>query len=103
VLSDERYESRAKAPFQLLVVNWSAKITDNSPAKPLAMPERIEAVLQLRESRRRITTISSRSREVLKEIAMSQDLNHLNHATWECKYHVVFTHSIASRHPDRAE
>jgi hypothetical protein len=30
VLADERYESRAKAPFQLLVVNWSAKITDNS-------------------------------------------------------------------------
>ena len=25
------------------------------------------------------------------EIAMSQDRNHLNHATWECKYHVVFT------------
>src|SRR5262245_43556090 len=24
-------------------------------------------------------------------IAMSQDHNHLNHATWECKYHVVFT------------
>ena len=22
---------------------------------------------------------------------MSQDPNHLNHATWECKYHVVFT------------
>ena len=22
---------------------------------------------------------------------MSQDHNHLNHATWECKYHVVFT------------
>src|SRR5580704_19380078 len=22
---------------------------------------------------------------------MSQDQNHLNHATWECKYHVVFT------------
>jgi len=22
---------------------------------------------------------------------MSQSLNHLNHATWECKYHVVFT------------
>jgi putative transposase len=22
---------------------------------------------------------------------MSQDRNHLNHATWECKYHVVFT------------
>jgi putative transposase len=21
---------------------------------------------------------------------MSQDHNHLNHATWECKYHVVF-------------
>src|SRR5215471_1215311 len=22
---------------------------------------------------------------------MSQDHNHLNHTTWECKYHVVFT------------
>src|SRR5215471_17185417 len=22
---------------------------------------------------------------------MSQSQNHLNHATWECKYHVVFT------------
>ena len=22
---------------------------------------------------------------------MSQDHNHMNHATWECKYHVVFT------------
>ena len=22
---------------------------------------------------------------------MSQDHNHLNHATWECKYHVVVT------------
>jgi putative transposase len=22
---------------------------------------------------------------------LSQDHNHLNHATWECKYHVVFT------------
>ena len=22
---------------------------------------------------------------------MSPDHNHLNHATWECKYHVVFT------------
>jgi len=22
---------------------------------------------------------------------MSQNQNHLNHATWECKYHVVFT------------
>jgi len=31
----------------------------NSPAKPPAMPERIEAVLQLRELGRRITTISS--------------------------------------------
>ena len=30
-------------------------------------------------------------RGLLKEIAMSQAYNHLNHATWECKYHVVFT------------
>ena len=34
-------------------------IEANSPAKPPAMPERIEAVLQLRELGRRITTISS--------------------------------------------
>jgi putative transposase len=31
------------------------------------------------------------NREALKEIAMSQSHNHVNHATWECKYHVVFT------------
>jgi hypothetical protein len=29
--------------------------------------------------------------EVLKEIAVSQDHNHLSHATWECTYRVVFT------------
>jgi REP element-mobilizing transposase RayT len=23
---------------------------------------------------------------------MEAEYNHLNHATWECKYHVVFTH-----------
>jgi hypothetical protein len=34
-------------------------IPPNSPAKPPAMPERIEAVLQLRELGRGITTISS--------------------------------------------
>jgi hypothetical protein len=37
------------------------------------MPERIEAVLQLRELGRRITTISLGEPRVLKEIAMSQD------------------------------
>ena len=47
------------------------------------MPERIEAVLQLRELGRGITTISTGSCEVLKEIAMPQDHNHLNHATWQ--------------------
>ena len=26
---------------------------------------------------------------------MEAEFNHLNHATWECKYHVVFTPSIA--------
>src|SRR5262249_5246845 len=31
------------------------------------------------------------NREALKEIAMSPSDNQLNHATWECKYHVVFT------------
>jgi hypothetical protein len=30
------------------------------------------------------------AREALKEIAMSQAHNHMNHATWVCKYHVVF-------------
>ena len=28
---------------------------------------------------------------------MSQDHNHLNHATWECKYHVVFTPKYRKR------
>ena len=28
---------------------------------------------------------------------MSQDHNHLNHATWECKYHVVFTPSYRKK------
>jgi hypothetical protein len=55
------------------------------------MPERIEAVLQLRELGRRITRSPWGNREVLKDVAMSQDRNHLNHATWECKYHFVFT------------
>src|SRR6201993_2827926 len=27
----------------------------------------------------------------LKETMMEAEYNHLNHATWECKYHVVFT------------
>ena len=27
---------------------------------------------------------------------MSQSHNHLNHATWECKYHVVFTPKVAA-------
>ena len=44
--------------------------------------------LRLRERRPR--AISSGNREVLKEMAMSQDRDHLNHATWDCKYHVVF-------------
>ena len=26
---------------------------------------------------------------------MEAEFNHLNHATWECKYHVVFTPSTA--------
>ena len=40
------------------------------------MPERIEAVLQLRELGRRITTRSPRgNRKVLEKIAMSQDHN----------------------------
>jgi putative transposase len=63
----------------------------NSPAKPPALPERIEAVLPLREWNHEIIGSPWGNREVLKEIAMSQGHNHLNHATWECKYHVVFT------------
>jgi putative transposase len=27
----------------------------------------------------------------LRENVMEQDENYLNHSTWECKYHVVFT------------
>src|SRR5215471_16582792 len=55
------------------------------------MPERIEAVLRLREQGREVIRSPWGNREALKEIAMSPDQNHLNHATWECKYHVVFT------------
>src|SRR5215475_2535883 len=55
------------------------------------MPERIEAVPQLREQGHEVIRSPWGNREALKEIAMSQDQNHLNHATWECKYHVVFT------------
>src|SRR6185295_11628779 len=63
----------------------------NSPAKPPALPERIEAVLQLREWVHEVIRSPWGTAEPLKEIAMSQVHNHLNHATWECKYHVVFT------------
>lgn len=56
----------------------------NSPAKPPALPERIEAVLHLRELGHKVIRSPWGNREVLKEIAMSQDQNHLNHATWEC-------------------
>jgi uncharacterized caspase-like protein len=63
----------------------------NSPAKPPALPERIEEVTQLREQSHEVIRSPWGNREALKEIAMSQDHNHLNHATWECKYHVVFT------------
>ena len=66
----------------------------NFPAKPPALPERIEAVLQLRELSHEVI-ISSGNREALKEIAMSQDRNHLSHATWECKYHVDSRRSTA--------
>ena len=30
---------------------------------------------------------------------MSQGHNHLNHATWECKYHVVFTPKYRKKLP----
>src|SRR5215468_4870053 len=53
------------------------------------MPERIEAVPQLREQGRKVIRSPWGNREALKEIAMSPDQNHLSHATWEC--HVVFT------------
>src|SRR5215510_15469611 len=55
------------------------------------MPERIEAVLGLREQGHGVIRSTWGNREALKEIAMSQDHNHSNPATWECKYHVVFT------------
>jgi putative transposase len=63
----------------------------NSPAKPPAMQERIEAVRQLREQSPKVIRSPWGTLEALKEIAMSQSQNHLNHTTWECKYHVVFT------------
>ena len=47
-----------QADFNGAIAELLAKAA-NSPAKPPAMPERIEAVLQLRELGRRITTISS--------------------------------------------
>ena len=61
----------------------------NSPAKPPAMPERIEAVLQLRELCRKVirslwgTARPSRRSQCHRIIT--------NRATWECKYHIVFT------------
>jgi putative transposase len=66
----------------------------NCHAKPPALPERITAVPQLPERgnvSRSPYDLPGEPRGSLKEIAMSQSHNHLNHATWECKYHVVFT------------
>jgi hypothetical protein len=34
---------------------------------------------------------------------MSQDHNHLNHAIWECKYHVVFTLRIPTMTTTRSD
>src|SRR5580765_4104901 len=48
----------------------------NSPAKPPALPERIEAVLQLRDLGHEAIRSPWGNREALKEIAMSQDQNH---------------------------
>ena len=44
---------------------------------------------QLREWDHEVIRSPWDKREAIKEIATSQDHNHLNHATWECKYHVV--------------
>jgi hypothetical protein len=55
-------------------------------AKPPALLERLTAVQHKREWLRRI---SEGNRYSHKEILMTQQ-HHLNHATWDCKYHVVF-------------
>src|SRR5262249_35267554 len=48
-------------------------LSANTPAKPPAMPERIEAVLRLREQGHGVIRSPWGNREALKEIAMSQD------------------------------
>ena len=58
----------------------------NPTAKPPALLERLTAVQHLPEKPRRI---SKGNRYSHKEILMTQQ-HHLNHATWDCKYHVVF-------------
>ena len=39
-------------------------------------------------------TLSWGTAKNLKENVMEQDENHLNHSTWECKYHVVFAPKV---------
>src|SRR5688572_13181569 len=40
---------------------------------------------------RKISESVSTARSTTQEIPMTQVVDHLNHSTWECKYHVVFT------------
>jgi hypothetical protein len=51
-----------------------------SPAKPPALPERIEAVLRLREKSIEVIGSPWETARAFKEITMSQDHIHLNHA-----------------------
>jgi len=36
-------------------------------------------------------SLLGKSPRTLEEAVMEAEYNHLNHATWECKYHVAFT------------
>jgi hypothetical protein len=60
-------------------------------AKAPAMPERIEAVDSFVSWLAKSYDLLGEPRgpRGTKEIAMSQDRNHLNQTTWECKYHVT--------------
>ena len=63
---------------------------DNPTAKPPALLERLTAVQHLPEKPRRI---SKGNRYSHKEILMTQR-RHLNHATWDCKYHMILITEI---------
>ena len=58
-----------------------------SPAKPPALPERIKAVLRLREQGSDVIGSPWGTARPLKEITMSQDHNHLNHADMGVQVH----------------